>query len=160
MAEESTCGWQYNPSGDPIYTCKGTGSSDSGYKTNFIPDMPDWLTGIASKDAYTDSDLEILKIWLTQKNLKADPTDFLMAAKNLKKTGSTGKSGTSSSSSSSSSSTSTKCEKPKPKCKPSVKPASGSGSGSTVKKCPECPKCPPPKDYIRKDDIPCWACKI
>jgi hypothetical protein len=44
--------------------------------------------------------------------------------------------------------------------KPTGGSGSGSGSGSNEKKCPECPKCPPPKDFIRKSDIPCWACKI
>jgi hypothetical protein len=27
-------------------------------------------------------------------------------------------------------------------------------------KCPPAPKCPDMRDYIRKDSIPCWGCKL
>lgn len=26
--------------------------------------------------------------------------------------------------------------------------------------CPQCPTCPNMRDYIRKDSIPCWSCKL
>jgi len=39
---------------------------------------------------------------------------------------------------------------PAPKCPPARK----------CPKCPPAPQCPDMRDYIRKDSIPCWACKL
>ena len=153
MTETTKCGLVYNPAGDHIYTCSSTTSSGT-VKQNFLPEMPEWLTAMATKDMYSAADLEMMKYWLSTQKLSADPTEFLIAAKNLKTTGSTTKTAsTASTSSTSSTSSSTeckpKCEPVKPKCKEPEKP-----------KCPKCPECPSPKDYIHKDSIPCWACKI
>lgn len=48
-----------------------------------------------------------------------------------------------------------KCEEPKPKCPP-PKPKC---SDKKTEKC-KCPPLPDMSEYIRKDSIPCWACKL
>jgi hypothetical protein len=160
------CGYQYNPDpfGLPLYTCDGKIASPPKLTTSQLT-IPPWLSSTASKDGIDDDEAAIMSWWLSNDG-QALPTwvkdlakaDTLTASEkkafagwakeNTKVSGTNLIKPTSGSSDSTSSTSSCKptC-KPKTKCKPKA----------------ESKQCKGPVDmgdYVRKDSIPCWACKL
>jgi hypothetical protein len=140
---------------------------------------PVWLNSISTKDGIDADEANILNYWLTYNN-QSMPGWVQELAKAQTITESEKKAFSAwvkdnirevvitptKASGSTSTQTSNSCEKPKPKCitkkkcepKPKCSPAPAPTPTPPAK---ECPKAPIVRgDYIRKDSIPCWACKL
>jgi hypothetical protein len=166
----------YNPKGPPTYTCDGKVIDTPIDK---IPAMPAWLKSTTTKDGIDSDEAAIMNYWIANSDNNEMPSwvadmasaetltpsekkAFASWAKDNTKTSETivkptvGKGSTSSTDSSTSDSDSS-C---KPACKPKPKTKCKSKAEQASEETKQCKGPVDMGDYIRKDSIPCWACKL
>jgi hypothetical protein len=157
----TSCAMEYNPdpNGENMLICKTTDITGKTQTYSGLPKdmkLPDWLKSMATKDMSSE-DMEYMNLWLKKQGIQSNMIDFsnyvkLQAKKEnkeaLKKDEKTEEKKTGVSSSSACKPKKPTCEPKKPVCPVHIEPIKG------------CPKCPDMRDYVRKDSIPCWACKL
>ena len=121
--------------------------------------MPGWVRELAGKETLTGDEKKMFGTW-AKENTKSSNAVLVKPTVKPAETGSTGSTGSAGSTGSTGTTgatgtkTTKKC-KPKPKCKPSAKDEKEREDNT--------PTCKGPIDmgnYIRKDSIPCWSCKL